>query len=196
MKTFRLIGMALMTAFMSASLTSCGNSTNKTPEVLFENMYIGDNIETCLAKGSIQYQYGNEFKLAKTNIVETYFSYNEVKFDINNIVKEIELTFRQKNEGKTADEVFSYMTQYFCQRYTGMKSETFSDEKRHEKYELEYWHKGVKNIWETDKIKIILKSYTNSPIAGVYHSELEYNTAVMAGNEVKGHWVKLNIIAK
>lgn len=173
-------------------LIGCQNK----PEVLFENIYVGDNLETCLANGTVQYKYNNQFKLAETNLVANNFSYSEVKFNANNLVKEIELTFRQESKAKTADDVFSFMTQYFCQRYQGMRTESFYDEKRHEKYELEYWHKGVKNIWETDKIKIILKSYTNSPIAGVYHSELEYNTAVRAGDEVKGHWVKLNIIAK
>ena len=166
------------------------------PVVLFENINIGDNLETCLANGTVQQQYNNEFKLAKTNSIVNHFSYSEVKFDENNIIKDIELTFRQKDKEQTATEVFSFMTQYFCQRYHGMKTESFSDTKQHEKFELKYWQEGMKNIWETDKIKIILKTYTNSAIHDVYHSELEYNFARKNEEEIKGHWVKLNIVAK
>ena len=51
------------------------------PEVLFENIYIGDNLETCLAKGAVQYS-SNHDKLELTNIIaDTYFTDSEVISD-------------------------------------------------------------------------------------------------------------------
>ena len=105
------------------------------PEVFFENINVGDNLETCLAKGTVQNNpdYNKEtlikndismIELANNHIANSYFTNSEVIFDRNNIIKEIVLKFQQdkKGKGKTAKEVFNYMTQYFCQRYQGMKT--------------------------------------------------------------------------
>lgn len=78
-------------------------SQNK-PVVLFENIYVGDNLETCLAKGYVQYNldYNNEtliesdismIELVNNYIASTYFTNSGVVFGKNNIVKEIKLKF-------------------------------------------------------------------------------------------------------
>ena len=88
--------------------------------VLFEDIYIGDNLETCLAKGTIRYNpdYNKEtilendismIELANNYIASSYFTNSEVKFDWKNVVKEIELKFQQEKRGKTAKDVFSFM---------------------------------------------------------------------------------------
>lgn len=183
------------------------------PEVLFENIYIGDTLESCLAKGTIQHNpdynvktlapnFKNMFELANSNIASSNFSHTGVWFDENNIVKEIELTFHQKNTGKTAKEVFNYMTQYFCQRYQGMKTDDVSEIWKTDSYNLEYEKKGMQNIWETNNIKIILKSYDNFRVDQPYvdngqnwslYSSVREDVARMYYN---GSWVTLNIIAK
>ena len=59
----------------------------KQPEVLFENIYIGDNVETCLANGTVQInpdcnvntlapKFNNYmFELANNNIANSNFTY-------------------------------------------------------------------------------------------------------------------------
>ena len=67
------------------------------PEVFFENINIGDNLETCLAKGVIKYKFDHHYDNGKRlalsdNITTNYLPYTEVKFDDNNIVKELEFS--------------------------------------------------------------------------------------------------------
>lgn len=192
--------MRLLSSFLIITIFLIGCQTNRKPlldkDVFFEQICVGDNLETCLANGTVQYSPRNELKLANIDIVRNNFTYTAVKFDEKNIIKEIELTFRKKVENKSSEEVFSFMTQYLCQRYKGFKSEKISNEMRHELFDLSYWQEGIQNIWQTDKITIILKSYENRPIPNTYYSELEYNTAKSAAREIEGGWVKLNIIAK
>ena len=190
------------------------------PEVFFENINVGDNLETCLAKGTVQnnpdYNKVTLFKndismieLANNHIANSYFTNSEVIFDRNNIIKEIVLKFQQdkKGKGKTAKEVFNYMTQYFCQRYQGMKTETINEEKEDNQYKelgIKFSQVGMTNIWETNKIKMILKSYDNTLIDR-YNVHATLNSepfSVM--NSLKwwdieskeGKWVELNISVK
>ena len=183
-------------------------------EVFFENIYIGDNLETCLAKGTVQYNpdykietiapnQKNMLELAYNNIVDSYFSYTGVWFDKNNIVKEIELKFHQKENGKTAKEVFNFMTQYFCQRYQGMRTGTVKDQWTTESYELKYEKEGIKNIWETNKVRITLQFYYALRIdkSTVYDKDGNWSLSLsvredMAKRYYDGNWVELNIIAK
>ena len=202
-------------------LVACQNSygQNYRKSVFFENIYIGDNIETCLAKGTVQYNpdYNNEtiiknnismIELANNNIANSYFSNSEVKFDENNIVKEIKLTFQQDNKGKgkSAKEVFNYMTQYFCQRYQGMKTKTLNEEKVDKNYnacEVKFKKGGMTNLWETNRIRITLKSYENTllnryNVHKFYNSEsfdaLSYLTWLDIESK-EGKWVELIISA-
>ena len=190
------------------------------PEVFFENINVGDNLETCLAKGTVQNNpdYNKEtlikndismIELANNHIANSYFTNSEVIFDRNNIIKEIVLKFQQdkKGKGKTAKEVFNYMTQYFCQRYQGMKPETINEEKEDNQYKelgIKFSQEGMTNIWETNKIKMILKSYDNTLIDR-YNVHATLNSepfSVM--NSLKwwdieskeGKWVELNISVK
>lgn len=190
------------------------------PEVFFENINVGDNLETCLAKGTVQNNpdYNKEtlikndirmIELANNHIANSYFTNSEVIFDRNNIIKEIVLKFQQdkKGKGKTAKEVFNYMTQYFCQRYQGMKTETINEEKEDNQYKelgIKFSQEGMTNIWETNKIKMILKSYDNTLIDR-YNVHATLNSepfSVM--NSLKwwdieskeGKWVELNISVK
>lgn len=185
------------------------------PEVLFENIYIGDNLETCLAKGTIQnnpdYNVktlapkfdNNMFELSNSNIANANFTYTGVEFDGNNIVKEISLKYHQKETGKTAKEVFNYMTQYFCQRYQGMKTEEVNDEWETDSYNLKYQKKGMKNIWETNKLKIILQSYDaiRKDKSSTYDENGQWSLSLSVREDVakryyNGNWVELDIIAK
>ena len=188
--------------------------------VLFEDIYIGDNLETCLAKGTIRYNpdYNKEIilendvsmiELANNYIASSYFTNSEVKFDWKNVVKEIELKFQQEKRGRTAKDVFSFMTQYFCQRYQGMKTEIIDEEKVYDRYEectVKFRREGMANIWETNKIKIILKSYDNTLLDRYnVHKALNPDDSDLHllkylvwldidSNE--GKWVELNIVAK
>lgn len=188
---------------------------NTKPEVFFENIYLGDNLETCLAKGTVQnnpdYNVktlapkfdNNMFELANNNIANANFTYSGVEFDGNNIVREIYLKYHQKETGKTAKEVFNYMTQYFCQRYQGMKTEEVNEEWVTDSYNLEYQKKGIKNIWETNKLKIILQSYDaiRKDKTSVYGENGQWSLYLYVREDVArryydGKWVELNIIAK
>ena len=61
-------------------------------EIFFENINVGDDLETCLANGSVQYKNnGISLELPSSNIATNYFTYNVVKFDQDNIIKEIKL---------------------------------------------------------------------------------------------------------
>ena len=100
------------------------------PEVLFENINVGDNLETCLSKGAVvqtRRHQENIFELGNNNIASTYFDKSEVKFDSNNKVKEIELSYHEQKKGKSAQEVYNYMTQYFCQLYKGIKTKKLNE---------------------------------------------------------------------
>ena len=190
------------------------------PEVFFENINVGDNPETCLAKGTVQNNpdYNKEtlikndismIELANNHIANSYFTNSEVIFDKNNIIKEIVLKFQQdkKGKGKTAKEVFNYMTQYFCQRYQGMKTETINEEKEDNQYKelgIKFSQEGMTNIWETNKIKMILKSYDNTLIDR-YNVHATLNSEPLSVmNSLKwwdieskeGKWVELNISVK
>jgi hypothetical protein len=185
------------------------------PEVLFENINVGDNLETCLANGTIQNnpdyniktlapKFDNEmFELANNNIANSNFTYTGVEFDENNIVREIKLKFHQKETGKTAKEVFNYMTQYFCQQYQGMKTEEVNEEWETDSYNLKYQKKGMKNIWETNKLKIILKSYNAIRIdkSSTYDENGQWSLYLSAREDVakiyyNGNWVELIISVK
>lgn len=185
------------------------------PEVLFENIYVGDDLEKCLAKGTIQhnpdYKVGtiapnqkNMLELANSNIANSYFSYTGVWFDNYNIVKEIELNFHQKESGKTAKEVFNFMTQYFCQRYQGMRTETIKEHwTTNDSYKFKYEKEGIKNIWETNKVRITLQFYSASRIdkSSVYDENGDWSLALSVREDIAkryydGNWVELEIIAK
>lgn len=184
------------------------------PEVFFENINIGDNLETCLAKGTIQNNpdYNaktlapnekNMFELANSNIANFYFSNSGVWFDGNNIVSEIRLKYHQIETGKTAKEVFNYMTQYFCQRYQGMKTEEVNEEWETDSYNLKYQKEGMKNMWETNKLIIILQSYEaiRKDKSSVNDENGQWSLSLSVREDVakryyNGNWVELNIIAK
>lgn len=175
------------------------NRANQSkPEVFFENIYIGDNLETCLAKGTVQYHINDLLQLANTNVAMSYFTSSEVRFDNNNIIKEIHLLFKQRKDGKTGKDVFNFMTQYFCQRYKGMKTEKFCEEKLYQK--MKCTQDGMRIIWETDKMKIILKSYYSTPdytpVIRKSENEVAFDWGKDIAEEIKGRWVELNIIAK
>lgn len=173
------------------------------PEVLFENINVGDNLETCLSKGAVvqtRRHQENIFELGNNNIASTYFDKSEVKFDSNNKVKEIELSYHEQKKGKSAQEVYNYMTQYFCQLYKGIKTK-----KLNEAWELHgfSWEKeGMQNIWETNQIKITLNFYLNKPIYGQDESTGNYNSlgrkvaSYWERNTYGGEWVELKITIK
>lgn len=193
--------MRLMMTFLYTMLFFLfGNSK----EIFFENINVGDDLETCLANGSVQYKNnGISLELPSSNIATNYFTYNVVKFDQDNIIKEIKFTFHQNNTTKTtAKEVSNYMVQYFCQRYKGMKVEEIHEKKKEDGWEIIYRQDGKKHIWETNKVKIILESYYNTLLEyEINHRKSEHEvvfnwTANHAEQEVEGHWVKLDIIAK
>ena len=185
------------------------------PVVFFENINVGDNLETCLAKGTVQNNPGynvktiapkfdnNMFELANNNIANSNFTYTGVEFDENNIVREIKLKFHQKETGKTAKEVFNFMTQYFCQRYQGMKTEEVNEEWETDSDNLKYQKMGMKNIWETNKLKIILKSYDaiRTDKSSTYDENGQWQLYLAVREDIakiyyNGNWVELNIIAK
>ena len=177
------------------------------PEVLFENINVGDNLEVCLANGSVQHNTDDEniFELRNNNIANTYFTNSEVKFDEKSTVKEIILKFHESKKGKTAKEVFNFMTQYFCLRYEGMRSEKIDENWEDERLErLAFKKEGIKNIWETNKTKIILESYRNTRIY-IPHEDSNYSSTAQGtaeymlnqiANSNIGEWVQLKIIAK
>ena len=171
------------------------------PEVLFENIYIGDNLETCLAKGAVQYS-SNHDKLELTNIIaDTYFTDSEVTFNEKSIVKEMKLKLHQTKNSKTAKEVFNYLTQYFCQRYQGMKTEPISEKQTDDNSNINYSQHGVKNIWETNNIKIVMKSYNNIVDDRIYRADPNstvdfYWVWASAVEEIEGNWAELIITAK
>ena len=166
------------------------------PEVLFENINVGDNLEACLAKGAVQYFYDDEntFKLANGNIANSYFTRNTVKFDEHKIVKELYFLFEQKQTDKTAEEVFSYMTHYFCQRYQGMKTEKVNETKYEN--EIEYELSATKNIWETNKIKVELISYTKTVDARVKNKILQpyADEKPILGSHTSAYWIRKTAI--
>ena len=55
-------------------------------------------------------------------------------------------------------------------------------------------------MWETDKIKILLNSYYNTPdytpIPRSSENEVVFDWGADAAKELKGNWVELNITAK
>lgn len=187
----------------------------RQPEILFENINVGDNIETCLAKGAIQYFYDDEyaFKLANDNIATSYFHTNTVKFNEHKIVEEIYCFYYMKDDkNKSAAEVFSSMTQYFCQRYKGMKTEKVN-EKRYDNNQIEYNFSATTNIWETNKIRVELMFYTQTIDSEVYNRYLQpyanekhdwiisghstsYWLAKSTLDEIEGKYVSLTIVSK
>ena len=115
----------LILSILTVAFAGC----QETPETFFENINVGDNIETCMAKGAVRYQNGYDYKLANNYIADTFFSYNNVKFDSQNIINEIKLSIHRKDDASAAKDLFSFMTQYFCQRYSGMKTAKISEDK-------------------------------------------------------------------
>lgn len=183
------------------------------PELLFENIYIGDTLESCLANGTVQHNpdyniktlapnFKNQFELANCSLANSYFSNTGVWFDNNNIVKSIEFSFHQKETGKTAKEVFNFMTQYFCQRYHGMRTDTVNEQWETDSYELKYEKEGVRNIWETDKLIITLLSYDNIRIDKSYaYNGNNWSLYDSVREDVArlyfdGNWVELKIEVK
>ena len=182
--------------------------------VLFENIYIGDKLEKCLAQGTVQHNpdykietiapnQKNMFELANNKIANTYFSFTGVWFDKQNAVKNIELKFHQKENGKTAKEVFNFMTQYFCQRYQGMRTEHVNEQSTTDSYELKYEKEGIKNIWETNEVKIIVKFYNAMRLnkSSVYDENGNWSLSLSVREDIAkryydGNWVEVNIIAK
>lgn len=173
------------------------------PEVLFENINVGDNLEVCLSKGAVvqgRRHQENIFELGNNNIASTYFDKSEVKFKDNNEVEEISLEYHYKKKGKTAQEVFNFMTQYFCQRYTDMRTEKLNE--TWEIHGLSWQKEGMQNIWETNKIRTTLSFYTNKPIYDESeHVGNPYNYGAQIANDLvrktyAGQWVKLQIVTK
>ena len=182
---------------------------SNSKEVFFENINVGDDLETCLANGSVQYQTNsNVLELASDNIAMDYFTFNEVQFDENHIIKEIKFTFHQNDKtNKTAQEVSNSMIEYFCQHYQGMEIKEIHKEEKVEEYkanEIKVIKKGRKNSWQTNKINITLLSYSRSimdrtkvyqllngepfdPTAWLMWLGLDYD---------EGDWVELQIQAK
>lgn len=171
-------------------------------EVLFENIHVGDNIETCLAQGTICNQDNeiNKYELANSTIANSYFSNSVVTFDRNNIVKEIHLKFDQQTPNKTAKDVFNYMTQYFCQRYQGLKTEEVDAVQTDKESQIKYNQYGIKHIWQTDNIKIVMTSYTNSVADRTYRTDPSgadfYWVWKCAVDNIEGNFVELNISVK
>lgn len=186
----------IVLGFISLYLIGCQSQ----PEVFFENINVGDNVQSCLAKGAIQYQNEYAYELANHSITNSYFTFNEVKFNGNGVIEEINFFFRQSNTGKTANEVFSFMTQYFCQRYPQMKTKAIDKEKKGEDFDGRYRHKGMMNIWETEKIRIELKSYTNALIDYQFTppnpGKVVFSWDDDAAREKQGSFVELKISAK
>ncbi len=190
------------------------------PEILFEDIIVGDNLEACLAKGTVQYNpdYNkkttiendiSKIELANNYISDCYFTNSEVKFDKNDIIKEIVLKFQQdkKSTGKTAKEVYNYMTQYFCQRYQNMRTMTINEEiadKNYDKYSVKFMQEGLANIWETDRVKITLKSYDNTLLERnrIYKTLNSEPFSVIDSlkwwdiDSKEGKWVELRIFTK
>ena len=238
---FLFIILILLVACQNSNEPNHGNS-NKA-EVFFENIYVGDKLESCLAKGAVQYntdyktessvqEQKNMLELANNDIASSYFPFAGVWFDNDNIVNRIELKFHQIEQtesnkakssseffispqeiesDKTAKEVFNFMTQYFCQRYQGLKTETVTEQWKLENWGAEFKKEGIKNIWETNKVRIILQFYNNlridkEPVIrpneyGYYYGEQA--AALIARDFVRsaaekhiGNWVEVNILAK
>ena len=231
-------------------LVACQNSnesndrqSNKA-EVFFENIYVGDNLESCLAKGAVQFntdykaessvsEQNSMLELVNNNIAISYFPFAGVWFDNDNIVNRIELKFHQIEQtesdkakssskifispqeiesDKTAKEVFNFMTQYFCQRYQGLKTERVKENWDLGKNSLKFRKEGIKNIWETNKVKIILQFYNNlrtdsDPVVwpgddGIYNTGEEVGALVANSYKSRrakkyiGNWVEVYILAK
>ena len=142
-------------------------------------------------------------ELSNSHIANANFTYTGVESDKNNMVREIRLKYHQKEGGKTAKEVFNYMTQYFCQRYQGMRTEEVNEEWKTDIYNLKYQKRGMNNIWETNKLKIILTSYNaiRTEQSSIYDENGNWSSYLSVREDVArryydGNWVELNIIAK
>lgn len=197
---FKICFLTTMLFLIATYQNACGQNYRmfNKPEVFFENIYIGDDLETCLAKGAVQYRHSNnKFKL-NNNIVNKYFYYSDVRFDERKIIKEAEMKFHQSKSVNTAEEVFSLMTQYFCQHYRGMKTEIINEDVVDNKWDIKYRQEGMRNIWETNNIKIILVSYNIAPDYNYINSKGHggFNWGADHAKEIQGKWVELNIIAK
>ena len=172
------------------------------PEVFFEDIYVGDDIETCLAKGCVQYKNNDpsSFKLSPFSQAMQYFTYSDVSFGENGIIKEIYLSYRQLKGGRSALDVFNYMTQYFSQRYDGMKTQAVNEDKIHPKYNMKYNQEGMQVLWESSKVKISLISSYNTPdytpVAPKAPNEVNFDWGAGIADEIRGNWVELSIIAK
>lgn len=184
--------------FISLCLIGCQSQS----EVLFENINIGDTLESCLANGTVCYGDNeiSSFELANSPIANSYFSSSEVIFDYNNTVKEIRLKFHQETPHKTAKEVFNYMTQYFCQRYQSMKTEQVDTVQIDREAHIEYSQSGIKHIWNTDNIKVVMMSYTNVVLDRTYRpdsSGADFHWVwEWAIDNIEGNYVELIISAK
>lgn len=197
-------------SFIAFCLLGCQSH----PEVLFENIYIGDTLESCLANGTVQQNpdydietlapnFKNQFELANSSLANSNFSNTGVWFDNNHIVKSIELSFHQKESGKTAKDVFNFMTQYFCQRYHGMRTDTVNEQWESDSYDLKYDKEGVKNIWETDGLRITLLSYDATRVnhSSVYDENGNWSVYLSIREDIAkryydGKWVELKIVVK
>lgn len=170
----------IILGFISLCLIGCQSQ----PEVLFENIYIGDTLESCLADGTVCYGDNeiSSFELANSNIARSYFSNSEVTFDYNNTVKEIRLKFHQETPHKTAKGVFNDMTQYFCQRYQGMKTEEVDIVQIDKESQIKYNQSGIKHTWNTNTVKVAMTSYTNVVVDRTYRPN-------PSASGVDFHWV-------
>ena len=84
-----------------------------------------------------------------------------------------------------------------------MKTEKVSELYVPENEKLKYRKEGLMNIWETNKIKIILMSYYNNRLdkASVYDENGNWSLARavredIAKRDYDGNWVELIIISK
>ena len=192
--------MKLMMTFLYTMLFFLfGNSK----EVFFENINVGDNLETCLANGYVQYKRNSSsLELANGNVAMNYFTFSEVKFNQNNTINEIVCTFHQgKASKRTSPEVFNFMVQYFCQRYKGIRTEEIHEKKEKEGWKITYKQDGIKHTWETNKVRIVLQSYHNTLLEYERNIGNDFNlfgavNSEIAEKEVYGDWVELRILAK
>lgn len=138
---------------------------NAQSKVFFSQIYLGDNLEKCIANGLVQSTGGatawntHDWELTDYNI-KSYFPRTGVAFDSKNQVKEIELLASNylHHESKSDVDVkrsFNYILRYFTQQYSGMRQKQINTKDTSSCL----YNVGTEYVWETSDLIIQVKFY-------------------------------------
>lgn len=186
-------------------ICSCQTNAQKQDESLYGNIYLTDNIETCLAKGTVQSTRKSivnptGFTLANNSFIGIPFEKSAVKFNNNNNIEYVKLStkhgYKESNVSDNTESIFNQALQNLCRQYSNMQMYTIDKTIEGDGYIRRMQGQGYK--WETTNKIIKLEHYTGS----IYNTEnLNMNaglsiTLAIYKEEYCGNFVELTFEKK